>query len=163
MTKRKKIILASALSILTLGGFAAYANAGDHCGFGQHGFGMQGFNPEKRAGFMIKRMTHKLDLNEAQVTNLTAVQQLFSQHFKEKKAKKGGELLSLLDAPSLDQAQALHIMQGRSEERKAKAPEVIAAIARFTDSLSNEQRAELKDTLQNFSRRAGFGKKAGDD
>ena len=154
MTKRKKIILASVLSVLTLGGFAVYASAGEHCGFG-----MQGFNPEKRAGFMVKRMTHKLDLNELQVTNLTAVQQIFSQHFKEKKAKKGSELLSLLDAPSLDQAQALHIMQNRGEERKAKAPEVVAAIARFTDSLSNEQRAELKEMLQHFSHRAGFGKK----
>jgi Spy/CpxP family protein refolding chaperone len=154
MTKRKKIILASVLSVLTLGGFAAYAGAGEHCGFGMHGF-----NSEKRADFMVKRMTHKLDLNEAQVTNLTGVQQLFSQHFKENKTKKGGELLSLLDAPSLNQAQALHIMQNRGEERKAKAPEVIAAIAQFTDSLSNEQRAQLKEMLQHFSRRAGFAKK----
>ena len=158
MTKSKKIILASVLSVLTLGGFAAYAGAGEHCGFGSHGFGMQGFNPEKRADFMLQRMTNKLDLNTAQVANLKAVQQLFAEHFKEKKAQKGGELLALLDAPSLDQAQALHILESRGAERKAKAPEVIAAIATFTDSLSNEQRVKLKEILQQFPRRAGFGK-----
>ncbi len=159
MTKGKKIILASVLSVLTVGGFAAYAGAGEHCGFGQHGLGMQGFNPEKRADFMLKRMTHKLDLNTDQVANLKAVQQLFGQYFKEKKAQKGGELLSLLDAPSLDQAQALHILEGRSEERKAKAPDVVATIAKFTDSLNNEQRVELKEILQHFPQRAGFGGK----
>ena len=153
MTKRKKIILASVLSILTLGGFAAYAG-GESCGFGKHG-GMH--DPAKRGEFMLKRMTHKLDLNQAQVANLKAVQQLFVNHHEEKKAKKGG-LLSLLDAPSLDQAQALHVLESRGEERKAKAPEMIAAVAAFTDSLSNEQRAKLKETLQRFSGRGGFGK-----
>jgi Spy/CpxP family protein refolding chaperone len=154
MTKSKKIILASVLSVLTLGGFAAYAGGGDNCGFGKHGFGMH--DPAKRGEFMVKRMTHKLDLNNAQVANLKAVQQLFANHHKEKKAQKGGELLSLLDAPALDQAQALHILQSRGEERKAKAPEMIATIATFTDSLSNEQRAKLKETLQRFPRRGGF-------
>jgi Spy/CpxP family protein refolding chaperone len=154
MTKRKKIVLASVLSILTLGGFAAYAGGGEHCGLGKHGMHDAG----KRGEFMVKRMTHQLDLNEAQITNLKAVQQLFANHHNEKKAKKGGELLSLLDAASLDQAQALHLMQSRGEERKAKAPEMIAAIAVFTDSLSTEQRAKLKKTLQHFSGRGGFGR-----
>ncbi len=158
MTKSKKIILASVLSVLTLGGFAAYAGGGENCGFGKHGFaGMHNFDPAKRGEFMVKRMTHKLDLNQAQVANLKAIQRLFANHHKEKKAKKGGGLLSLLDAPSLDQAQALHIIQSRSEERKAKAPEMIAAVAAFTDSLSNEQRAKLKEALQHFPRRGGFG------
>ncbi|MCK5809896.1 MAG: Spy/CpxP family protein refolding chaperone [Cocleimonas sp.] len=154
MTKSKKIVLASVLSILTLGGFAAYAGGGEHCGFGKHGMQDAG----KRGEFMVKRMTHKLGLNETQVTHLKAVQQLFAHHHKEKKAKKGGELLSLLDAPSLDQAQALHLLQSRGEERKAKAPEMIAAIAVFTDSLSTEQRATLKKKLQYFSGHGGFGR-----
>lgn len=158
MTKGKKIILASVLSVLTVGGFAAYAGSGEHCGFGHQGFGMQGFNPEKRTDFMIKRLTYKLDLNEVQVSNLKAVQQLFSQYLKESKAQKGGELVSLLEASSLDQAQALHILESRGAERKAKAPEAIATVATFTDSLSDEQRAELKEILQHFSQRAGFGK-----
>jgi Spy/CpxP family protein refolding chaperone len=103
-------------------------------------------------------MTHKLDLNEAQVTNLKAVQQLFATHHKEKKTQKRTALLSLLDTPALDQAQALHLLNSRAEERKAKAPEMIATIATFTNSLSNEQRAKLKETLQHFPRHRGFGK-----
>jgi Spy/CpxP family protein refolding chaperone len=154
MTKRKKIILASVLSVLTLGGFAAYAGGGEHCGFGKKG-GMHGANMGE---FMVKRMTHKLDLNEIQVTNLKAIQQSFAKHHNAKKTQKRAELLALLDTPSLDQAQALHIIQTGAEERKAKAPEMIATIATFTNSLSNEQRATLKETLQHFPRRGGFGK-----
>jgi Spy/CpxP family protein refolding chaperone len=180
MTKSKKIILASVLSVLTLGGFAAYAGDGDNYGFGMHnftkrgfgmhdpakrGFGMHNFtkrgfgmyDPAKRDEFMLKRMTYKLDLNDAQVANLKAVQQLFANYRKEKKAQKDSKLLALLDAPTLDQAQALHILQTRAEERKVEAPEIIAAIATFTDSLSNEQRAKLKEILQRSPRHGGFG------
>ena len=153
MTKRKKIIIASIVSVLTLGGFAVAAGGGSHCGFGMHGADL-----EKRGAFMVKRMTHKLDLNEPQVANLKAMQQFFIGHHKENKAKQGGELLSLLDAPSLDQAQALSLLVRRGEEKRAKAPEIIAAVAAFTDSLTPEQRTKLKDTLKSFSQRGGFGK-----
>jgi Spy/CpxP family protein refolding chaperone len=146
MTKRKKILLASLLSIVTFGSVAAFSG-GQHC-----------FNPEKRAAFMVKRMTHKLDLNETQVTHLKAVQQLMSQHHKAKKEQGRGELLSLLDAPELDQNQALSLLENRTEQIKQNAPEMIAAIADFTNSLSAEQRTELKQVVKNFPNRGGFGK-----
>lgn len=159
MTKSKKILLASALSVLTLGGFAAYAGSGENCGFSKHGFGMHGMHSEKRAEMMVNRMQKRLDLTPVQVTHLKAVQQFFVAHHKEKAGTTKGALLSLLDAPSLDQAQALQLLQSRGEERKAQAPTMIAAVATFTDSLNNEQRAKLKKTLTHLSRRGGFGKR----
>jgi len=146
MTKRKKILLASFLSIVTFGSFAAFAG-GKHC-----------FNPEKRAEFMVKRMTNKLDLNETQVTHLKAVQQLVTQHHKEKKEKGRSALLSLLDTPELDQNKALSLLENRTEQIKQNAPEMITVIAAFTNSLSAEQRTELKQVVKNFPNRGGFGK-----
>jgi len=162
MTKGKKILLASALSVLTLGGFTAYAGSGEYCGFSKHGVGihgLSGMHSEKRAEMMVNRMQKRLDLTAIQVTHLKAVQQLFVKHHKEKAAGTKDALLSLLDAPSLDQAQALQLLQSRSEERKSHAPTMIAAVATFTDSLNNEQRATLKKTLNHLSHRGGFGKR----
>ncbi|MDQ7075758.1 MAG: hypothetical protein Q9O24_11540 [Gammaproteobacteria bacterium] len=55
-----------------MGSFTAFA--GEKCGFGKHGF-----SPEKRAEFILKRVTGKLDLNETQVSKLKAVQAQFIQ------------------------------------------------------------------------------------
>jgi Spy/CpxP family protein refolding chaperone len=159
MTKGKKILLASALSVLTFGGFAAYAGSGENCGFSKHGFAMSGMHSEKRAEMMVKRMQNRLNLTAVQVSNLEAVQQLFAKYHQDKAADGKGALLSLLDAPSLDQAEALHLLQSRGEARKAQAPVMIAAMATFTDSLNNEQRAKLKKTLTHLSHRGGFGKR----
>jgi len=158
MTKSKKILLASALSVLTLGSLVAYAGSGEKCGFSNHGFGIHGMHSEKRGEMIVNRMQRRLKLTEVQVTHLKAVQQLFAKHHQDKATSTKGELLSLLDAPSLDQAQALQLLQRRGEERKAKAPTMIAAMATFTDSLNNEQRAKLKKVLSQLSHRGGFSK-----
>ena len=150
MTKRRKFLLASVLSMFTLGSIAAIANPG--------GFGMHGAGSEKRAEFMIKRMTSKLDLNETQAEKLKAVQQQFAERRKAMKNNQRGEFLALLDAPELNQTQALSLLENRGEQIRQNAPEMIAAIAEFTNSLNNDQREKLKQMLEKFPGRGGFGK-----
>ncbi|MEE9302433.1 MAG: Spy/CpxP family protein refolding chaperone [Thiotrichaceae bacterium] len=152
MKKSSKILINTvlSLSIITFGGMLAYASSG--------GFGMGHFNPEKRSEMMVQRMTSKLDLNEAQVESLKAVQQKIAERRKQIKKKGGNDFLMLLDAPELDQTQALALLEERSQLRQQHAPEMIAAIAEFTNSLSDEQRTTLKQTLKNFPKRGGFGK-----
>jgi len=144
MSKRSKILIASILGLVTLGGVSAFA--GNGCGF----------NPEKRAEFMLKRVTSKLDLNEAQASNLKAVQTQFMQHRKEHQNGRT-ELVALLDTPTLDQDKALSLVKQRSEMMKEKAPTMIALIADFTNSLNDEQRGELKQMIEHFPGR-GFGR-----
>ncbi|MEE9350896.1 MAG: periplasmic heavy metal sensor [Thiotrichaceae bacterium] len=134
MKKRSKILLGAVLSIITLGSIGAYAGSGEKCGFGMMG----GFSSEKRAGFMVKRLTGKLDLSEAQVEKLKAIQQQFSERRKAMKESRNGELLALLDAPELNQQQALSLIENRSTQRQQQAPEMIAVVADFTNSLNDE-------------------------
>ncbi|MDQ7017257.1 MAG: Spy/CpxP family protein refolding chaperone [Gammaproteobacteria bacterium] len=149
MSKRSKILLASVIGLVTLGSFTAFA--GEKCGFGKHGF-----SPEKRAEFILKRVTGKLDLNETQVSKLKAVQAQFIQQHKERHDRRD-ELLSLLDTPELDQTKALSFVQQRGEMMKQKAPQMIALMADFSNSLSHEQRGELKQMIKKFSGR-GFAR-----
>ncbi len=153
MTKYIKFLLASVLTIFTLGSIGAIANPGERFGFGMHSF-----SPEKRAEFILTRMTGMLDLNETQVEKLKAVQQQFAAQHQAMKIKYRDQFLSLLDAPELNQSQALSLLESRGEQMRKNAPEMIATLAEFTDSLSNEQRAKLKQMLEKFSNRGGFGK-----
>ncbi len=153
MTKRKKCFLAVVLGVLTLGAFTAYAGSGHGCGGWKHGG-----DPEKRAAFMEKRMTKKLDLNESQVAKLKTVQQIFIDFHKQRKENTRQELLSLLDAPELDQSKALSLLEDRGAQIRKTAPQMIAAIAEFTNSLSDEQREKMKKVIQKFSKHGGFSK-----
>jgi len=153
MTKCRKFLLASVLSIFTLGSIGAIASPGERFGFGIHSL-----SPEKRAEFILKLMTGKLDLNETQVEKLKAVQQQFAAQHQAMKIKYRAQFLSLLDAPELNQSQALSLLESRGEQMRKNAPEMIATLAEFTDSLSNTQRAELKQMLEKFSNSGGFGK-----
>lgn len=153
MTKCRKFLLASVLSVFTLGSITAIASPGN-----RFGFGIQSFNPEKRVELILKHITSQLELNETQVAKLKAVQQQFAAQHRAMKLKYRDQFLSLLDAPKLNQSQALSLLQSRGEQMQKNAPEMIAAIAEFTDSLSNEQRAKLKQMLKQLSNRAVFGK-----
>jgi len=66
MTRTKKIVLGTLISIVTLGGLISYAAPGHHCGkFG-------GMNGDK-AEFIVSRISSKLDLNDEQKLNLVSL------------------------------------------------------------------------------------------
>jgi hypothetical protein len=52
-----------------------------------------------------------------------------------------------LSQPTLDQAKALQMVQQKTQMINDKAPQIIASIAGFLDSLDSEQKKELREHL----------------
>jgi flavin-dependent dehydrogenase len=137
MTKLKKIVIGTVVSLGIVGGLATYATA-------YHGGGMYKCH---KSGYLAKH----LDLNEVQKQNLENLKTTIAE---EKKAHKENhpreKIFELLSAPKLDQDKALTMLNERTTDIQKSAPKVIAAIATFTDSLNDDQRAKLKDFMTRF-------------
>jgi len=141
MNKTKKIVIGALLSVATLGSVATYA-----------GPGKGGFMSER----MVSRISSKLDLNDAQKQNLETLKNvLVAQKAKKKETNTRADLISLLSAPVLDETKALSIMEEKVKERQAAAPAIVSAIANFTNSLNDEQRAKLVTMTEKMSKRRG--------
>ncbi len=124
------------------------------------GPGSRDRSPDAFAQRMIDRVTDKLELNEAQVTKLNGVKDAIKaarENMREKRKDKKGEMLALLDQPTLDQDKAMALLTERGDAMKAEAPKVIAAIAGFYDSLTPEQQQTLRETLKDRMERHGKG------
>jgi Spy/CpxP family protein refolding chaperone len=130
MKRATKIIIVTAIAASTLGGIA-YAKSG--CGM--HG---------------PQQVVRGLDLNEQQQANFQAVIEQFRSNRKEMRAQRQqrrDEMLSLLNSDKLDQTRALGMLESKTNAINARAPEMVSTIARFTDSLTPEQRHQLRERI----------------
>ncbi len=152
MKKASKIILGSVLVVTAAGTLKVFAGSGEGCHFRGHG---GPFASGMIMGRMTERVSSELDLTATQKGNLdalvkeiTAIRSEAISHRDERKA----ELLSLLDSPTLDQARVLNLVTEKAQKVETVAPEIIAAIAAFTDSLTPEQKTHLHERIDQ-----GFG------
>jgi len=152
MTRTKKVIAGILFSVVTLGGLVAIAGPGHHGKFG-------GMNAEK-AEFIVSRISHKLDLNEVQEQHLDNLKDTMLNLKAERTEKRNPRELvkAMLADPVLDEATVLNLIQERTNRINQKAPQVVSALADFTNSLSDEQRAEIIETVEKISkhRRGNF-------
>lgn len=132
MSKLKKIIIGTVVSIVTLGGLIACGGPDHHKGFAE------------KSNFLAKR----LDLNEDQKQKMeslfTTIKAEIQGHKDEHPKQK---IIALLAEPKLNQNAALAMLEQRTNKIKESAPKVIASIAEFTNSLNNEQRAQVQELL----------------
>lgn len=154
MTKVKKIVIGTLISIVTLGGLIACASPGHHGKFG-------GMNADK-AEFIVSRISSKLDLNEVQKQNLESLKDTI---LEQKKLAKGDNndpretVKALLSQPVLDEAKVQSLVEERTTRVHLAAPKVISALANFTNSLNDEQRAEIIKMVDKFGKHRGpFGR-----
>jgi len=146
MTRTKKIVLGTLISIVTLGGLITYAAPGQHCGK------FAGMNSDK-AEFMVNRITSKLDLNTQQKLNLVNLKDTILEQKQKHKGENPRDILkTLLADPVLDEATILSIAKERTTAMNQAIPQVVSALATFTNSLSNEQRAEIIEMTERFSK-----------
>lgn len=141
MKRSSKIILTTAILATTAAGVVAVA--GSDRGFYRH-YG-QGF-----ATHISERVSSELELNESQQSNLQSLIDTVMEkrgNFKENRSERKAELLAMLDSETLDQGKINALLTQKTQAVESAAPEMISAIAQFTDSLSAEQRAELKEKL----------------
>lgn len=137
MTRTKKVLLGALISVVTLGGLVSYASPGHH--FGKFG----GMNAEK-AERMVSRVSSKLDLNEEQKLNLVNLKDTILEQKQKHKGENPKDILkTLLADPVLDEAALLNIAEERTTAMNQAIPQVVTALATFTNSLSNEQRAKI--------------------
>ncbi len=159
INKTKKIIIASLIGMGTLGGLTSYATA--FGGFGHHNKAAGSEGRSMPADFMVYRISSKLDLNDDQKSHLeglkTTVMDLIKTRKEQSNRDKAKELLS---APVLDQDKALALLEERQTKMLTTAPSIIAAIAKFTDSLTEEQRTTLLELMDKFGKHQGrpFGR-----
>ena len=154
MTKTKKIIVGTLISVVTLGGLITYASPGEFCG-------RSGGMSEKKIEFIIDRVSSKLDLDAVQKQNLIALKDTVkAQRALHKKQNPREELAKLLSASVLDEAKVLTMLEARTTQLNLAAPSIVTAVANFTNSLNDEQRAKIVKMMNKFAERRGgrFGR-----
>ncbi|MDX1605650.1 MAG: Spy/CpxP family protein refolding chaperone [Candidatus Competibacterales bacterium] len=101
-------------------------------------------------GMMIGYLSHRLDLSAEQTGQLRAVLEQMRElrrDWRDQRHALRNQVEQLLGAPTLDQDQALALITEKTRAVEAQAPEMIAAIAAFTDSLDSTQRQTLAELM----------------
>ena len=136
MQRRTKIILGA------LAGFAVAATLVS-CA--------RGCNPESRAERFSNHIEDRYDLTSEQSQSLQTLKTLALQLRSEARTGRDQQIQSVIDlafAPSLDQQAALAMVQAHTAAVQSSAGEVIAAVADFTDQLSEEQKQAMRSDLE---------------
>ena len=142
MKKATKIIIGTVASLGLLVGAGAYAGKNY----------MKGMKGE----FMIYKLEKELDLSTEQVDRLKSIQSYAKSKHEQHDHKEGkAKVLEMLKSPTLDQDKVMSMIDEKMQSMRDNAPEMIGKIAEFTDSLSETQRAEMMEMIENFSGRMG--------
>jgi len=117
--------------------------------FSKHGD--WGMSSAEKVEFISERVTRKLDLDDVQRQKFSELAELFTDKLQEVKPgreQRLDEITSLLEDPSFNQARALELVQQKTQLVNEKAPLVIASLAGFLDTLSIEQKQQLREFMQ---------------
>jgi periplasmic protein CpxP/Spy len=117
--------------------------------FGKHGD--WGMTPAEKVEFISERVTDKLDLDETQAAyfkHLAGTVSGIMQALRPTHQQRSDEFMQLLQEPGFDQARALQLVQQRTRLIDEKAPEVIAELAIFMDSLTPQQRQQVQQFIE---------------
>jgi protein CpxP len=107
--------------------------------------------PEERAEYMVEKVADKLDLNDMQKEKLAAVK---SEMMKLRKQFKGDQdntpkqVLAIVSQPTLDRDALLNMINARTQAVSNNAPQIVAALGDFYDSLNPEQQAEVRELIE---------------
>lgn len=110
-----------------------------------------GMTPQEKVEFVTERVARKLELNGQQQQNFAALADTVVELMMEAKATRQDhvvEIGELLQEPSFNQARALELVQRKTQVINDKAPQVVASLAVFLDSLDAEQKQQLQAFMQ---------------
>lgn len=149
MKKSTKVIVATAVGLSILGGATAIAHSKHGAGFGYGG----------HRGHMIEHIGERLALTTDQEGKLDSVFKEMRDMRREmmRNRRESMEQISeLLNAPVLDQQAALELFTAKVNTVEQRAPGIIAAIADFADSLTPQQKEEVREMMQQRIERHGY-------
>ena len=137
MKRSSKIIIGAVLTLGIAGGVAAY---------GKHHFS----DSTRFAGYMVEHVSDELELTDVQTLSLQGladeVVKVKSQMKSEMKNDRQ-TLRDMLAAPNFDQGKALQLLNEKTTAIKDNAPTVVAALGKFLDGLTAEQKAEILERM----------------
>lgn len=150
MNRSKKIISTVLLSLGLIGGVTACGHRG-WCGHGP-GHWHTGDHADK----IIEKISDRLELTTDQTAMLGKVKNRFGElkdEMQEQRSAHRQELLALLAAPRLDRPKVMELVVGSLRSMEQQAPEIIAVVADFTDSLNPDQKKQMEEFITTRSQR----------
>ena len=124
--------------------------------FGKHGD--WGMTLDEKADFVGERVSKELQLDAVQQQHFRELSGLVTGIVAEARADRQAqfeELSAMLEQPSFDQARVLELVRQKTEMINRKAPQVIASLAIFLDSLNAGQKRQLQDFIEHRHRHHG--------
>ena len=136
MKKSTKITIATILVLgVTTGVYAVSSN--NHWNM----------SPEEKSEFITDRISNKLELDASQQQSLQDLASTMMNIMGDVRSSHREHMevvQQLLAEPTLDQAQALEMIRQKTQMINDKAPQVIASLAGFMDTLNEDQRTQLR-------------------
>ncbi len=108
-------------------------------------------SPEEHAQHIIKKVSKKLDLDDAQVSMLNIAKDSILQAHKsmhESRSDIHKDIGDILSEDTLDRTAILNHINNKADAVKAEAPSVVNALADFYDSLNVEQQAKIRHKIE---------------
>ena len=115
------------------------------------GWGHRNGGEEKCAGKMMEKIKKELDLNEDQFGKLKIVKQKMmtaKNNMKGNRKETLNSILEMLEQPKLDQDRALSLVRNKTQAVNEQAPQIIALLADFYDSLTLEQQKTVHEKIK---------------
>ena len=111
---------------------------------------------DRKVEWVKEEIDDELELNAGQKDELDRLADYLVELHQERKSRREAlrqEALALAAAPTLDQGRLLEIVQEHTALVNEKAPETIARVAGFTDTLDAEQRGEITERMTRWIER----------
>ncbi len=115
---------------------------------------------EEKVEFVTDRVSKNLELDSHQRQNFSTLAETVAQIMGDVHATKQqhiDELGELLREPGFNQARALELVQQKTRMIDEKAPQVIASLAVFLDSLDSGQKQRLQEFIEDHRHHHGHG------
>jgi Spy/CpxP family protein refolding chaperone len=132
--------------------------------FSKHGD--WGMSSAEKVEFVSERVSKKLGLDDVQRQNFDQLAETVVEIMQEVKPSREqhiNDISELLQEPGFDQARALQMVQQKTRLIDEKAPQVIASLGIFLDSLSAEQRQQLQEFMKHRHGHHNQGRHLTDD
>ncbi len=113
-------------------------------------------DPEGHSDYIVKKISRKLDLNDAQKEKLVAVQKaLLAARNKHREQKQGqwDSLRSNIPGERLDTDALQTMLNGHADTIKGESPQILDKLAEFHASLTAEQKQKLVEHLDKHHKR----------
>jgi protein CpxP len=108
--------------------------------------------PAERAEWMAEKVADELDLNDMQKEKLAVVKSemmKLRQEFKGDQQDSGRkQVLAVVSQSTLDRDALLNMIRVRTQAVSNNAPQIVAALGDFYDSLNPEQQAKVREHVK---------------